>query len=166
MNLKGKFRVMVAVAGTGLLAVAASWIKVERSTLLDEKIQKTKELVAIPYSVMEKQYQLESEGKISRSEAQRQTLSVIRSMRYGESNYFWINDEHPTMLMHPMKPELEGKDLSTFKDPTGTAIFVEFVHTARARSVAVMPGIYGRNREATSPSTSSRSSANLLRGVG
>jgi methyl-accepting chemotaxis protein len=134
MNLKGKFRVMVAVAGTGLLAVAASWIKVERSTLLDEKIQKTKELVAIPYSVMEKQYQLESEGKISRSEAQRQTLSVIRSMRYGESNYFWINDEHPTMLMHPMKPELEGKDLSTFKDPTGTAIFVEFVHTARAFS--------------------------------
>ena len=55
------------------------------------------------------------EGKITREEAKRRTIEAIRAMRYDGSNYFWINDMHPTMVMHPMKPELDGKDLSDLK---------------------------------------------------
>jgi len=90
MNLRGKFGLMVIVAAAGLLALAGFWIKSQRSTLLTEKMQKTKNLVEVPYSVIEKQYQLEAAGKISREEAQRRALEVIRPMRYGENNYFWI----------------------------------------------------------------------------
>jgi methyl-accepting chemotaxis protein len=132
MSLRAKFKVMVMVSAAGLLAIAGFWIKGERSTLLTEKMQKTKNLVEVPYSVMEKQYQLEAKGKISREEAQRRTLETIRVMRYEGKNYFWINDEHPTMIMHPMKPELDGKDLTSFKDSAGKAMFVEFVSAARA----------------------------------
>jgi methyl-accepting chemotaxis protein len=53
-------------------------------------------------------------------------------MRYEGNNYFWINDEHPTMIMHPMKPELNGTDLTFLKDPSGKAVFVEFVKAAQA----------------------------------
>ncbi len=120
------------VSAAGLVAIAGFWIKNQRSALLTEKMEKTKNLVEVPYSVMEKQYQLEKEGKISREEAQRRALEVIRSMRYEGNNYFWINDEHPTMIMHPMKPELEGKDLTTVTDPSGKAMFVEFVRAAQA----------------------------------
>jgi len=87
--------------------------------------------VEIPYSVFEQQYRLEAEGKITRQEAQRNAIAVIRSMRYEGNNYFWINDDHPTMIMHPLKPELDGKDLTSFKDPSGKAIFVEFVSVAQ-----------------------------------
>ena len=131
MTLRGKFRVMVAVAALGLLLVAGFWIKSQRSSMLSEKLQKTKNLVEIPFSIMEQQHQLEVEGKISRAEAQKRVIEAIRVMRYGQDNYFWINDEHPTMVMHPMKPELDGKDLSDLKDPDGKAIFVEFVNAAR-----------------------------------
>src|SRR5208282_2891937 len=34
--------------------------------------------------------------------------------------------------MHPIKMELDGKDLTSYKDPTGKAVFVEFVKTAQA----------------------------------
>jgi methyl-accepting chemotaxis protein len=132
MSLRGKFKVMVVVAAAGLVAVAGFWIRNQRSELLTEKMEKTKNLVEVPYSVMEKQYQLEKEGKIKREEAQRHALEVIRSMRYEQSNYFWINDEHPTMIMHPLKPELDGKDLTSFQDPSGKALFVEFVGAAQA----------------------------------
>ena len=37
----------------------------------------------------------------------------------------------PVMVMHPYKPELEGKDLSDNKDPKGKRIFVEFVDTVK-----------------------------------
>jgi len=134
MSLRGKFKVMVMVAAAGLLAIAGFWIKNQHSSMLSEKLQKTKNLVEVPYSIMEKQYQLEAEGKISREEAQRRAIEAIQPMRYGENNYFWINDEHPTMIMHPMKPELDGKDLTNFKDPSGKAMFVEFVSAARAPS--------------------------------
>src|ERR1019366_6502704 len=132
MSLKGKFKIMVMVSAAGLLAIAGFWIKNQHSSMLTEKLQKTKNLVEVPYSVIKKQYQLEAEGKISREEAQRRALEAIRPMRYEGKNYFWINDEHPTMIMHPMKPELDGKDLTSLKDPAGKAMFVEFVSAAQA----------------------------------
>ncbi len=132
MTLKAKFRVMIAVSAAGLLAVAIFWMQGQHSALLSGKMEKTQNLVEVPYSIIERQYQLETEGKINRLEAQRQAMETIRAMRYDGSNYFWINDEHPTMIMHPMKPELDGTDLSSFKDPSGKAVFVEFVQAAQA----------------------------------
>jgi methyl-accepting chemotaxis protein len=131
VSLRAKFRIMVAVAAVGLLALAGFWIKNQHSNLLSERQQKTRNLVEIPVSLIAQQYQLETEGKISRAKAQQNALASIRAMRYDGENYFWINDEHPTMVMHPMKPELDGKDLTDLKDPDGKAIFVEFVNAAR-----------------------------------
>src|SRR5271157_577838 len=131
MSLKWRFRIMVMVSAAGLLAVAGLWVKSERSSMLTEKLQKTKNLVEVPFSVIEKQYQLEAEGKITRQEAQRRALEVIRPMRYDGQNYFWINDEQPKMIMHPMKPELDGKDVTLLKDRNGKAMFVEFVRAVQ-----------------------------------
>lgn len=130
MSLKGKIRIIVVVAAVGLLALAGLWVNSERSNLLAERMQSTRNLVNVPYSVLVEQNRLESEGKITRAQAQQNALAVIRSMRYEDNNYFWINDMHPTMVMHPMKPALDGKDLNDFKDPTGRKVFVEFANTA------------------------------------
>lgn len=56
-----------------------------------------------------------------------QALRVIKSMRYAGDNYLWINDMKPIMVMHPMKPAMDGTDLSTYKDPKGKHLFNEFV---------------------------------------
>ena len=132
MTLKTKFRVMIGVSTAGLLAVAGFWIQGQHSSLLSEKLQKTKNLVEVPYSIIVQQYQLETEGKITRTEAQHRAIEAIRAMRYEGGNYFWINDEHPTMIMHPLKPELDGTDLTSLKDPSGKAVFVEFTRAAQA----------------------------------
>jgi methyl-accepting chemotaxis protein len=134
MTLKAKFWVMMATSAAGLLAVAFFWIQGQHSTLLSGKMEKTQNLIEVPYSIIERQYRLETQGTISRGEAQSRAVEIIRDLRYDENNYFWINDEHPTMIMHPMKPALNGSDLTTFKDPSGRAIFVEFVKAAQASS--------------------------------
>jgi methyl-accepting chemotaxis protein len=131
LSLKGKFRVMVGIAAAGLLVLAGCGLSSLRSEMLAQRMEKTKNLVELPYSIVVEQHRLEAEGKISREEAQRRALEAIRAMRYDGSDYFWINDMHPTMVMHPVKPELNGNDLSNFKDPTGKTIFVEFVNAAR-----------------------------------
>ena len=50
-------------------------------------------------------------------------------MRWGDEgkDYFWITDTHPTMIMHPYLPELDGQDLTTYKDKAGKHLFVEMV---------------------------------------
>ena len=134
MSLKQKFIAMVVIAALGLGALAGMWLNNQRASLLAERLQKTKSLVEIPYSIVVEQHRLETVGKQSRAEAQRHALDTIRALRYEGNNYFWINDTHPTMVMHPMKPELEGKDLRDVKDPSGKAMFVEMV------SAAAIPG--------------------------
>ena len=42
---------------------------------------------------------------------QEEALKVIKSMRYAGDNYLWINDMKPIMVMHPMKPAMDGTDL-------------------------------------------------------
>ncbi len=60
--------------------------------------------------------------------------AAISALRYGPKNedYFWINDTRPVMVMHPYKPELDGKDLSGIQDPAGKKLFMEFVAVCQA----------------------------------
>ena len=41
--------------------------------------------------------------------------------------------------MHPMMPELDGKDMSNFKGPTGKALFVDFVNVVKKDGAGVRP---------------------------
>ncbi|APG84763.1 methyl-accepting chemotaxis protein [Sinorhizobium americanum] len=84
-------------------------------------------------TVFEAYHKQEEAGTLSREEAQKRALEAIKAMRYQDSGYFWVNDMHPTMVMHPIKPELDGKDLSQNKDPNGKFLFVEFVKTVQAQ---------------------------------
>jgi len=131
MSLRSKFRIQVAIITLGVLSLAGFGIWNQRTTMLLEKQEKSKNLVEVPYSILEQQHRLEAEGKISREEAQRRAIEAIRAIRYDANNYFWINDERPNIVLHPLRPELEGRDVSSFRDPTGKAVFVAFVEASR-----------------------------------
>lgn len=69
--------------------------------------------------------QLEEKGKAA--------LISINDMRFeccGEPNYVWINDFKPKMIIHPLKPNMNGMNLKTEADPTGKLLFVEFTNAA------------------------------------
>ncbi|RXJ69561.1 chemotaxis protein [Halarcobacter ebronensis] len=63
-----------------------------------------------------------------------EALKSISAMRYGQNGYFWINDSHPKMVMHPIKPSLDGKDLSKSKDPAGKFLFNEMVEVSKTKN--------------------------------
>ena len=73
----------------------------------------------------------ETAGRLSREQAQRAALGAIAGLRYDGTEYFWINDMQPRVVMHPTKPELNGQDVSGLKDPNGLALFQAFVDTVK-----------------------------------
>jgi len=71
-------------------------------------------------------------------------LAQVAKMRLADGNYFWINDLGPRMVMHPIKPEMDGKDLSGFTDPRGKHLFREMVDTARKDGAGFVDYVWGK----------------------
>jgi PAS domain S-box-containing protein len=70
---------------------------------------------------------------ISLTEAKMQAADHLRNLRYGPDgkDYFWINDAHPRMIMHPYRADLEGKDVTDTEDPAGKKLFQAFLETVK-----------------------------------
>ena len=69
---------------------------------------------------------------VLRSKLQKKAISTIKKLRYEGKNYFWINDFNSTIIVHPAKPELNGRNMSNYKSSDGTVVFDEFVKVARS----------------------------------
>ncbi|NJD55244.1 MAG: hypothetical protein FIA94_02425 [Nitrospirae bacterium] len=85
-----------------------------------------------------------SSGEISVDEAKSLAIRQIRAIRFGRDgkDYFWINDLGPKMMMHPYRPDLEGKDISDFRDPRGTYLFKEFVAVVLQHGSGFVPYLW------------------------
>lgn len=75
---------------------------------------------------------------MSRSQAQATALRELKSLRYGEGDYFWVNTYDARMVMHPTKPELDGTDVSGMKDPDGVAIFNRFIEVIQRQGAGAV----------------------------
>jgi methyl-accepting chemotaxis protein len=62
----------------------------------------------------------------------KEALLQVSKMRLTDGNYFWITDEIPKMVMHPITPALDGQDLSRELDSQGKPFFVEMAEVAKA----------------------------------
>lgn len=74
-------------------------------------------------------------GTINIDEAKKIAIHTISQIRYGadKEGYFWITDLEPIMIFHPYRKDLEGKKLDYYSDPSGKAIFLEFVGIAKSK---------------------------------
>ena len=102
-----------------------------KDQMMARKREMLRELTKSAWSTLEAYYFREASGQMSRERAQELAVDHLRRVRYGPEmkDYFWINDMHPNLVMHPYRSELEGKDISHYADPNGKLLFVEFVKT-------------------------------------
>lgn len=132
-TIQQRLAMLVGFIIIALIAIDTLTLSDGYKSLLNQKKTTTNELVDTAYSVIEHHYKLQQNGTLSKEDAQQRALEVIKTLRYDSNNYFWVNDYQPKMIMHPIKPALDDKDLSGIKDPDGTLLFVEFVKVANAQ---------------------------------
>ncbi|MGE5478454.1 MAG: methyl-accepting chemotaxis protein [Bacteroidales bacterium] len=120
---------IVAASLVGMALMVALGLSNLRSELLDGRRIKTQHLVEVGHGLVRHYVAEAKAGRMSQEQAQTAALAALKALRYGGNEYFWVNDMAPRMIMHPIKPELDGKELGEFKDPTGKKLFSEFAAT-------------------------------------
>lgn len=132
MSLSVRLYALVAIALAVLVATLTYSLFNAYDALTQERRAGLAQINDNAIAIFNKYYKLEQEGSLTRAEAQERAKEVVAAMRYAPDGYLWINDMQPVMVMHPIKPELNGKNLSENKDPNGKHLFVEFVNTVKA----------------------------------
>jgi methyl-accepting chemotaxis protein len=118
-----KFRIMVGVTLIGLAAMAGLNLMTLHSSLLDSRSLQTRSVVEAAISVVDHYQGLVVKGELKQDEAMEAAAITIGGMRFAQGEYLWINDNQGLMVMHPIKPALNGKNTSGLKDPTGKLFF-------------------------------------------
>ena len=131
-TISTRLAAITAVALAGLLVVVTFGLLGTRGDMLEARRVKTQEHTELALSLITHFHALEASGTMTRESAQQAAADAVRDLRYDGTEYFWINDTTPTVVMHPIKAELEGQDVSMLEDADGTRLFVEFVDVVEA----------------------------------
>ena len=115
-----------------------------KTSLLEQKYEKTQNIVEVAYKVIEYNFSRITSENISPEQAQKDAMSTIAALRYDEINYYWINDYQATMLMHPVKPALNGKNLAELKDPTGNQFIKKMTDVVKSKGQGFVPYFWAK----------------------
>lgn len=97
-----------------ILAVETVFVPLMLRYLMNERQFDAQQVVEVAYGILKEQAQKVKSGRETTDEARAKAISLIKSLRLRDQEYFWIHDLSrpvPRMIMHPTVPSLDGKVL-------------------------------------------------------
>ena len=101
------------------------------TSLMTERQDKTQRLVENAYNLVAYYHGKSENHELSEDQARHYALDSIKQLSHDEDSYFWVMDSHPSMVMHPIQPALDGTDLTDYVGPDGKKLFIEIVDIAQ-----------------------------------
>ena len=122
-------------------------IKSYRKEATNQILNNLKDIVNIAYAMIDNSYQLSTPQSLKKKygieisdttdsqdlrmlamNIMKITLGNLRVLRYGTNGYIWINEFNPPykVIMHPIKPELEGKSWVFYIGKTDKNVYEAF----------------------------------------
>jgi methyl-accepting chemotaxis protein len=139
MTVGRKIYALICLSFVGLLGITFLGSRELASSLIQQKQIELQHLGEVALGIVKEEHAAAQKGDVSAADAQKRAMARVAALRYGSNDYYWINDMHPKMVMHPIKPEMNGNDLSAYKDPNGKLLFVDFVDTVRKSGAGFVP---------------------------
>jgi methyl-accepting chemotaxis protein len=104
-----------------------------RAQLHADRVRTLKSVVETAYGVLEQYEARAAAGELPRAQAQAAAAQVLQGLRYGQTEYFWVNDLSARLVMHPHLPAMLGQDMTAYRDAQGKAVFVDIVQLAKTQ---------------------------------
>ncbi|MDO8105629.1 methyl-accepting chemotaxis protein [Isoptericola sp. b441] len=132
MSIRMKLAGSVVLAAVAMVALTGIAVVQGEHRIMAERREATRAVVESALGVVSHYGDLAQAGTLTQDVAKERAAQAVASLRYDGQEYFWINDMTPTMIVHPIKPELDGTDLSTITDANGVPLFMTMVDVVKA----------------------------------
>lgn len=83
---------MGLISFIGRLIVSVIALFLEKSSLLEDRKTKTRNLVESAHTLIVHDQALEKSDQMNQAEAQQSAIQAIKALRYDTKEYFWIHD--------------------------------------------------------------------------
>jgi len=107
-SIKLRIYSIIGLSFCGLIGLAAVQVSNLASSLREQRQTELSHLAETALSIVRDEYDASQRDHSSAELAQKRAAERIGKLRYGNGDYFWINDLTPRMIMHPLKRELNG----------------------------------------------------------
>jgi methyl-accepting chemotaxis protein len=132
MNIGKRILTIGAASLLGLMLVLALSVGRLDSALTQSFNERTKQTLDVAYSQLSRFQAEEQAGRMTREQAQAAAKDAIRSMRFGKDDYFFILDTDHNIILHPVKPDKEGKNVASDTDADGKQHYREMIARVNA----------------------------------
>jgi len=127
MGVSARMTLLVGLALVGLSALCFIALAQIKDSMREDRKQDTKHLVEISIGVLAEYHKLAQDGKLPEDEAKVTALNVLRGLRYGNNDYFYIYDSKGMNVMHPIRRDFEGQSKWDLRDGNGKLLIQEIV---------------------------------------
>jgi len=130
-GIGSRITLLVGVLIVAMVALLGTELIMSNQALRNDRGQTTRRLVEEVQSMLGHYADMERAGQMSREQAQGDALAELRAVRYDGDGYFWVNDVDGRVIMHPIKPALDGTDGRKVLDPNGVSPFATAAEIGR-----------------------------------
>lgn len=130
-RISTRMQSLIGLALLGLLALCLTALFQLKSAMLEDRKEKTRNLVEIGLGVLTHHQKLAASGKMTDDEAKKAAKETLRGIRYGSNDYYFIVDTDHNYVLLPPKPEGEGQNRADMKDANGKFLIQEIVKTGK-----------------------------------
>lgn len=123
---------LIGLSAVSLLILSVFAAVTLKNQMLDAAIAKTTDLAQVARETVSTFHKLALSGHLEETTAQSLAKSVIRGIRFGEDEYFFVYDYNGNELVHGTMPEREGKNYLSAADAKGYVYIPDMISMARS----------------------------------
>ena len=125
LSVGNKLNTLLIAALLGAMTISGLALYSKYQRMLEDRRATLQNAVQVALGVLDFYDKQVKAGTLPLADAQDAAKRTVGNLRYAGKEYYNLYDMHPSMVWHPIKPELNGKDLSTLKDPNGKLLVKE-----------------------------------------
>ena len=145
ISIQTRFLIIIALVCCGLLGLLSVTYQNTHDNLMAGKQASVQNVTDAALNMVKRYHEQFTSGAISEAQAKELALNAIRGMRYGDDDYLWVNSMDLKMLMHPLKPEMEGQDINNIQDKTGNFLFRSMVDIVKTQGSGFLEYLWPRS---------------------
>ena len=125
-----RMQLLIGLTLVGLLILCISALLQLKGSMLEDRKEKTKNLIEVSMGVLEYHQKLAQSGKLSEDEAKQAAKESLRNVRFGANDYYFILDTNHVYVLLPPRTEFEGQNKRDMKDANGKLLIQDIVANA------------------------------------